>query len=113
MKVGAPLPEKLGALPVGPTLLEIEQEMERCEVELMYAVARHRQAWAAMRKWANHRAEAADNPGMLAAIDSDPIWKKRTGDVSWWRGEMDCQSNALLALDVMRRFRMEANDGTA
>ena len=101
MKVGAPLPEDLAALPLPPTLAEIHAEMDRCEVELMFAIAQHRKAWSRMRKHAERRAELVDQPGGLAAIDSDPVWKKRTGDVSWWRGEVEARSDAMVALGAM------------
>ncbi len=108
LRVGAPLPDTLPALPIGPTLEEIEAEMERGQVELMYAIARHRQAWAAMRKRAEQREKLAGQPGKLSHLDSDAIWKKRTGDVGWWRGEMEAQATTFLALDRMRELRLAA-----
>jgi hypothetical protein len=109
LQVGAPLPDELSVLPPGPLLREIDQEIERAEVELMYAIARHRKAWAAMRRRAEERERLAGQPGMLSHLDSDAIWKKRTGDVGWWRGEMDCQATALLALEGMRSRRLAAD----
>lgn len=100
-RVGAPLPELLTALPVPPSRSEIEAEMERCEVELMYAIARHRKAWRAMRARAQRRDELAETPGGLCAIEADPHWKKATGDVTWWRGEMEARSATYLALQAM------------
>lgn len=101
LKVGAPLPSELTALPVPPALDEIHAEMDRCEVELMHAIAMHRKAWARMRNRAVDRDALVGTPGGLAAIDSDPIWKKRTGDVTWWRGEVESRSAAYLALQAM------------
>lgn len=100
-RVGAPLPTELTALPVSPSLAEIHAEMDRCEVELMYAIARHRKAWSAMRRRAEYRDEQLGKPGGLAAIDSDAHWKKATGDVTWWRGEMEARSAVYLALQAM------------
>lgn len=110
LKVGAPLPGSLTALPLPPTQEEIENELDRAEVELMYAAARHRQAWALMRKRQKEREEAADVPGALAALESDPIWKKRTSDVTWWRGEVDMQASLVLALGQMRDRRLRPGD---
>lgn len=101
MRVGAPLPEDLEALPVNPSVEEIGAELDRAEVELMHALAKHRKAWSLMRKWSKHRADAAESPGMLASLESDPVWKKRTGDVGWWRSEMEARSATVLALGAM------------
>jgi hypothetical protein len=99
---GAPLPEDMVKLPtVQPG--DVMAELARAEVELLYAVGRHRKAWAAMRAHQDYRAqkEAEGTPGSLYALDSDPYWKKRTGDVSWWRDEVTCQATAVLALRDM------------
>lgn len=104
-RVGAPLPDDLTALPVPPPLDDVHAELDRAEVELMYAIARHRKAWSAMRKWQVHRAAMAEHPGMLAALESDQVWGKRVGDVKWWREEVEMRSTALLALEQMRARR--------
>lgn len=96
---GAPLPK--GIQLRQPRQAEVLAEIARCEVELMYAIARHRKAWSMMEKWARHREQAANQPGGLAAMESDPVWKKRTGDVTWWRGEMEARASTLLALNAM------------
>lgn len=103
LRVGAPLPEQAAIEP--PTWPEVEAELARAEVELMHAIAKHRKAWSAMRKWAMHRDEMSGTPGGLCAIEADPVWKKRTGDVSWWRDEMNTQATAVLALQSMLQER--------
>lgn len=100
LRIGAPLPESVRKLKP-PVKAAIHAELLRAEVELMHAIARHRKAWSAMRKWSEHRGEAAKHPGGLAALESDPIWKKRVGDVQWWRAEMEARSTAVLALRAM------------
>lgn len=104
---GAPLPEGYLLAPLHPG--DIRQELHRAETELMYALARHRKAWAAMRAHANDRAEKANSgiPGKLAALDADPVWKHRTGDVSWWRDEITAQATAVTALRQMLADRPE------
>jgi hypothetical protein len=88
-----------------PTLAEIDAEIKRAEIELMYAIAKHRKAWKVMRQRAEARDEASGKVGMLSTLESDPHWKKATGDVSWWRDEMTAQASALQALRHMRIFR--------
>lgn len=98
-------PERLGAPLNGderpPTIPEVRAEYERCKIELMYAIAQHRKAWGVMRRRAEYRDTLVDRVGMLSTLESDPHWKKATGDVSWWRGEMDAQANVMLALRSM------------
>jgi hypothetical protein len=79
----------------------------RCEVELLYAIAQHRKAWTAMRRRAEERDALVDKPGGLAAIEADPIWKKRTGDVSWWRDEMTAQATTRQALAAMKEALLQ------
>lgn len=100
LRIGAPLPTDLIELR-RPANGHIRAEILRCEVELMHAIAKHRKAWSLMRKWSAHREEAANTPGQLAALESDPVWKKRVGDVTWWRDEMNARAAALLALQAM------------
>lgn len=104
-------PERLGAPLTGdevpPTVGEVTAEIVRCEIELMYAIARHRKAWSAMRRHREDASRKADSAGMQAYLDSDPIWKVKTGDVTWWRGEMQAQAAALQALLAMRGRRAQ------
>lgn len=100
-----------------PTLnpQDIQDELTRAGVELVYALARHRKAWQAMARRLDERAALVDVPGGLAAIDSDPIWKNRTHDVAWWRDEVTCQSTAILALQALipaQASRSSLPDGT-
>jgi len=95
---GAPLPPKTD-LEIDPQ--DIGDELARAETELLYALARHRKAWQSMARHLNERAELAGRPGALAAIDSDPTWKHKTGDVAWWRDEVTCQATAVTALTGM------------
>jgi hypothetical protein len=92
-------------MPDLPTLQreDIQAELIRAEVELLYAIAKHRKAWKAMRARADERAmiEASGAPGRLASLEADHIWKLRTGDVTWWRGEMTAQATAVTALKAM------------
>jgi hypothetical protein len=106
MRVGAPLPEELSALPMPPTPDDVLAEIERAEVELMHAIARHRKAWGAMRRRQLHRLLYSQTPGAVAALESDPMWAKATGDVRWWREEMNAQAASLLALEQMRQRRV-------
>lgn len=99
MVPGAPLPKSS----ILPTLTreDIIEELTRAEVELLHALARHRKSWKSMRERAEERDLLVSTPGGLAAIDSDPVWKKRTGDVAWWRDEVTCQATAVIALRGM------------
>jgi hypothetical protein len=103
MKIGAPLPPDQQSLFVDYG--DLVEELRRAECELVYALARHRKAWQSMARRLDERAELVDKPGGLAAIDSDPIWKKKTGDVQWWRDEVTCQATAVLALKEIIRDR--------
>jgi len=100
MRVGAPLPERMDRIQT-PDLPDVQAELIRAQTELMHAIAMHRKAWAAMRKWSKHRDEMAGSPGGLCAIEADPVWKKRTGDVSWWRDEMGAQAATVTALTAL------------
>jgi hypothetical protein len=106
LRVGAPLPPSTQRLP-SLSLQDIDEELYRAEVELLYATAKHRKCWAAMRRHADHRAELAERPyaGGLASLEADSVWKKRTGDVAWWRDEMAAQATTILALRSMREAR--------
>lgn len=93
---GAPLPENGHMIP--PTLNELCSELRRAEIELMYAIAKHRKGWQAMRRRQKERELLADRPGMLSYLDTDEIWKVATGDVNWWRSEMTAQATTITAL---------------
>lgn len=98
---GAPLPDSWAKLPAIEQR-DIEEELLRAEIELLYAISRHRKAWRVMRQRAEHRDSLVGHVGMLSTLESDPHWKKATGDVSWWRDEMNAQANVVLALRRMR-----------
>lgn len=100
LKVGAPLPPETRTIIQAQTI-DIQQELTRAEVELLYATSRHRKAWKAMKARLIEREELIDRPGGLAAIDSDPIWHTRTSDVAWWRDEMTAQATTILALKAI------------
>lgn len=108
---GAPLPPGFLLARLQPA--DIVHELTRAEIELMHALARHRKAWAAMRAHADDREEKANSgiPGKIAALDADPVWKKRTGDVSWWRDEITAQATAITALRQMLADRPEKEKG--
>lgn len=101
LKIGAPLPPEAELVGVDP--VDREHEIARCEIELMYAIARHRKSWANLRTVAEARDEKAGKVGMLSTLESDPHWKKATGDVKWWAAEMTAQATALVALKGMRQ----------
>lgn len=98
LDVGAPLPEQMEAI-VAPLPGMIVAELARAQVELMHAIARHRQAWHKMRAYKKQQDARQEREwGFEAYLDSDPQWKVRTGDVAWWRGEMQAQAAAVTAL---------------
>lgn len=101
MRVGAPLPEEMDAIR-RPDPVMVGAELARAQVELMYAVARHRKAWSAMREY---RRLQQERQGPRAYLDSDPIWRIRTGDVQWWRDEMLAQAATITALTTMVEMR--------
>lgn len=109
LRVGAPLPEGLAELAL-PSESEIRAELTRAEVELMHAIAQHRKAWSAMRRRAKEREELAGRPGRLAYLESDSLWKTRTGAVSWWCGEMQAQAALVQTLQAMLYRRLAAGD---
>ena len=108
LTIGAPLPYTLEQVFVQRE--DLIDELRRAECELVYAIARHRKAWQAMRIRAEERDEIAHSGkvGMLPDLESDAIWKKRTGDVKWWAAEMTAQSTAVLALKALLDGRAAA-----
>lgn len=111
MRVGAPLPTDMMAI-APPQPGAVMAELVRAEVELMYALARHRQAWNAMRKYKEIQDARAIDQRFENFLDSDPTWKIKTGDVAWWRGEVNAQAAAVLALAKMAGVS-ESLDGWA
>lgn len=82
--------------------VDVRAELLRAEHELLYALARHRKAWASMREYSQLQdAKAQRRQEPQAYLDSDPIWKVKTGDVTWWRGEVAAQAAAVTALKSM------------
>lgn len=102
LKAGAPLPDDEPI--IAPTLLDVRAEITRAQVELMYAIAMHRKAWSRMRAIRQDRDARADQKGIPVYLDNDPNWKVATGDVAWWRGEMQAQAAAISALQVIRTW---------
>lgn len=102
LRVGAPLPEDmLDIQAADPEPPDIQAELLRARVELMYALAKHRKCWARMRAYHQDQERQADSKGVQAYLDSDATWKVITGDVRWWREEMQAQATAVQALTVM------------
>lgn len=99
---GAPLDKEMRDLPK-PRPEDIMDELTRAEVELLYAVSRHRKAWSRMRKRAEEREaiEASGVKGQLADLASDHVWSVRTSDVKWWCAEMTGQAAVVTALRSM------------
>lgn len=94
---GAPLPPQMMNLPpIRPE--DVEDELTRARVELLYACAMHRKAWKKMRQVKLDREADAESKGVPAYLDNDVFWKIAVGDVRWWREEMAAQSSAILAL---------------
>lgn len=96
--LGAPLPSGAGSK---VDAQDVADELRRAEIELLYAISQHRKAWKVMRRRAELRNEQSGKIGMLSTLESDPHWKKATGDVDWWRGEMTAQATTVLALQQM------------
>lgn len=98
LELGAPLPEDdyRGNIALHlPSEDDIRNELLRCRVELMYAIARHRKAWSKMRK---HK-QVADLKSVWA--ESYTPYKEAVSDVRWWREEMTSQAATLTALQAM------------
>lgn len=77
-----------------PSTDNVVDEIRRAATELMYALQRQRTAW---EKMARVKAEL-DARGLAHFPDNERGWKLATGDVTWWRGEVNARSNALSAL---------------
>jgi len=100
MRISAPLPPDFDE-PIdwqNPAL--IRDELIRAQVELMYAIDRHRRCWAKMQ----HIKQAAELKGNAYFMDNERGWKIATGDVTWWRGEVSARSNAVMALIQLAKF---------
>lgn len=102
-RIGAPLPVEMhGIEQAMPAPGAIIAELTRAQVELMYAIARHRQAWTRMRRVREDREQKG-----LTFLDSDREWKVATSDVAWWRDEMTAQATTIKALVEMRNLTKE------
>lgn len=77
-----------------PTRTELAGEIERSATELRWALHRQRTTWAHLAKV---RAEYRDK-GNGFFYENERRWKLATGDVTWWRGEVNSRANALSAL---------------
>lgn len=96
--LGAPLSAEDYEGPVElhlPSTEDIRAEWLRAKIELMYAIARHRKAWARMR---GHHEEAK---ARAVWADSYPPYKEAVGDVRWWREEMNAQAATVTALTAL------------
>lgn len=99
---GAPLPGgKERSLP-NYKLNEVEAELERARVELMYALAMQRKAWARVRARGQEIEAEALRHGTMAFADSDSLYKIAIGDVRFWREGITAQAAAITALESMR-----------
>lgn len=83
-------------------------ELQRAQVELLHAIKRHRLAWAKMERL---KAEA-EGRGNAYFMDNDRPWKLATGDVTWWRGEVNARSNSVLALTKLLDLLGGTEDGS-
>jgi hypothetical protein len=93
LRPGAPLPDEVDHI-VPPHPGDMSAELIRAQVELMYAIARHRKAWAAAR------ALAIELDKKAIWKDSDGTYIKALGDVRWWREEMSAQATTVSALQT-------------
>lgn len=90
----APLPDDTGIFM--PSQEVIHPELERAGQELLWALHRHRLAWAKMERLKVHY----DAKGQEYK-DNERAWKIAVGDVQWWRGEVNARSNSILALQSL------------
>lgn len=101
MENGAPLPGgKETPLPSW-SKLEAMEELERARVELMYALAMRRKAWAKVRIRAQEIEVEALRMGTMAYADSDARYKVAIGDVRFWQEGITAQAAAIGALESM------------
>lgn len=94
LRVSAPLPPD-GQVGM-PNGYAIHAEIERAATELMWAIHKHRAAWAKMERLKVHY----DARGQEFK-DNERNWKLAVGDVQWWRGEVNARSNSILALRAL------------
>lgn len=80
-----------------PRKRDVELELARAQIELMYAVAKHRKAWARLR---SHDEEAKEK---AIWAQSFPPYQEAVADVRWWREEMAAQAATVTALTEMLR----------
>lgn len=81
-----------------PPLADIQAEIKRAGVELMYATAMHRKAWANMRAVDTDLREDAERRGVPVYLDGEQKYKLASGNVTWWRGELNATAAAYSAL---------------
>jgi hypothetical protein len=91
-RVSAPLPDDF---PIDiPNEHDLVAEITRAYAELRWALHRQRTTWAHMAKVREEYKEK----GNAYFYENERRWKLATGDVQWWRGEVNSRSNALTAL---------------
>lgn len=78
-----------------PKVGDVTAELIRAQIELIHAVAKHRQAWSRMRKNKNEAEERS------IWAESYPPYKIAVADVRWWREEMTAQAATVTALTAM------------
>jgi hypothetical protein len=92
MRVSAPLDLETPIDWTDPQV--IRAELIRAQVELIHAIGKHRAAWAKMSRMK----ASAELRGNAYFMDNDRAWKIATGDVTWWRGEVNARANSIMAL---------------
>lgn len=97
LRPGAPLPPETETIE-DPKLNDIQAEIKRAGVELMYATMMHRKAWANMRAVDNDLKEDARRRGVPVYLDGEQKYKLASGNVTWWRGELNATAAAYMAL---------------
>lgn len=95
-RVSAPLPDGWPIhLPDNPIdEHNLIADIERAYSELRFALHRQRTTWAHMARLR----EKYRGMGNAYFYENERAWKLATGDVTWWRGEVNARSNALTAL---------------
>lgn len=111
--MGCPVPIKTNPLVLGapldpevysgnysshlPGVADVQAELSRAQIELIHAIAKHRQAWSRMR---THK-QIAEQRSIWA--EGYTPYKLAVADVRWWREEMTAQASAVAALTAMLR----------
>lgn len=94
----APLPTAIDDVEL-PTVALLVTEIKRASTELMWALHKQRLAWKRMSEVKEELAAK----GLAYYPDNEREWKLATGDVTWWRGEVNSRANALDALLALAR----------